>query len=459
MNMDSASVLSLSSLSAVQLSSLVRRREVSSEEITRVFLEQAKARNPELSAFASITEGLALRMARRVDAVRKPTSASALWGVPLGVKDLHLVRGTFTRLGSRAFRYLVAPIDDPLAARLRSAGTVFIGKTATSELGMSPVTEPDIHSPTRNPWDLTRTAGGSSGGAGSALAAGLLPIAEGSDGAGSIRIPASLNLLFGFKASRGVLVNPHRAVDRLELAVCGPIAKTTSDAAAMLDVLRERSGPSLLQGIDRAPKRLRVRFATFTPLGPTHPEIAEAVIRVAKILASMGHDVEEAPWYDGTVDDFLPLWRSLAARAPVRFPAKLQPMTKWLRDAGQSTTDADVDRAFAHFGGRTVEWFGDVDVWLSPTTPILAPVIGSLTRATPRETFDAVAPLGHLTAIFNVTGQPAASVPMGLSREGLPMGAHLVGRLGQDRALLALCRQLEQAMPWAHHYASRRDAA
>jgi amidase len=249
-----------------------------------------------------------------------------------------------------------------------------------------------------------------------------------------------------------VLVNPHRAIDRLELAVCGPLAKTTADAAAMLDILRERSAPSLLHGLDRPPRRLRIKFAPHSPLMQSDPEIATAVLRVAKALAALGHDVDEAPWYDGTVDDFLPLWRSLAARAPILLPHKLQPMTKWLRDAGRQTTDAEVDWAFSHFGTKTVRWFGDADIWLSPTTPIFAPPIGSLDRDTPRATFDAVAPLGYMTAIFNVTGQPAASVPMGLSRAGLPMGAHLVGRVGQDRALLALCRQLELALPWAHLY-------
>lgn len=445
----------LRALSAVEISRLVRRRDVSSEEATRFFLERTHRSNDELSAFASITEDLAIRMARRIDAAR-PTRGraahSGLWGVPIGIKDLHLVRGTFTRLGSRAFRYLVAPFDDPLAARLRAAGMVFIGKTATSELGMSPITEPDIHPPTRNPWDRRRTAGGSSGGAGAAVAAGMIPLGEGSDGAGSIRIPAALNHLFGFKASRGALVNPHRAVDPLELAVCGPLSKTVGDAAAMLDELREHRGPSLLRGLDRPPRPLRIKFATSTPLMKSDPEIAAGVLRVAKALEDLGHHVEEGVWYDGTVDDFLPLWRSLAARAPVLLPKMLQPMTKWLRDAGRTTTEAEVQRAFTYFGGRTKDWFGDADVWLSPTTPILAPEIGSLVRSTPRETFDAVAPLGYLTAIFNVTGQPAASVPMGLSRAGLPMGAHVVGRLGQDRALLALCRQLELAMPWSHLY-------
>jgi amidase len=444
----------LGALSAVEIGTLIRRRAVSSEEVTRFFLDRAEADRC-LHAFVSVTRPLALRMARRIDATRAEEGRlpSALRGVPIGIKDLHPVRGTFTKLGSRAFRWLVTPYDDPLVARLRRAGLVFVGKTATSELGMSPITEPDIHEATRNPWDLRRTAGGSSGGAGAAVAGGLLPIAQGSDGAGSIRIPSALNLLFGFKASRGVLVNPHRAIDRLELAVCGPLARSVADAAAMLDVLRERPGPAWLHGIERPPRKLRIRFAQHSPLMPSHPAIAATVVRYAKALAALGHDVEEAPWYDGTVDDFLPLWRSLAARAPVLLPHKLQPMTKWLRDAGRATTDAEVDRAYHHFGGRTLRWFGDADVWLSPTTPILAPEVGTLRRPTPRETFDAVAPLGYFTAIFNVSGQPAASVPAGLSTEGLPMGIHLVGRHGEDRTILALARQLERELPWDHHYA------
>lgn len=441
--------LDFNDTSAVELSRLVLRREISSLELTRHYLDRATRANGELAAFASITEGLALRMARRIDA-RRPSHPSPLWGVPIGIKDLHPVRGTFTKMGSRAFRWLVTPFDDPIAARLRAAGTVFVGKTTTSELGMSPITEPAIHPPTRNPWNPQRTAGGSSGGAAAAVAAGMLPVAQGSDGAGSIRIPAALCGLFGFKSSRGTVVNPHRAIDRWELAVCGPLARTTADAAAMLDVLRIHRGPSLLRGLDRPPRRLRIRFATRTPLMPSDPALVRAVMEVARTLADMGHVVEESPWYDGTVDDFLPLWRELAARAPVPVPSKLQPMTKWLRDTGRATTAAEVEHANQYFGDKARRWFGDVDVWLSPSTPILAPEVGSLVRATPRETFDAVAPLGYFTAIFNVTGQPAASVPAGVAPNGLPLGVQLVGRVGQDRSLMTLCRQLELARPWTH---------
>src|SRR5882672_4677991 len=183
--------------SAIELGALIRSRALASEDLTEIYLRRIEKIDPELNSFVQVLGDEAMRSARRADR-DTPQPAHRFHGVPIGIKDLNAVRGSFMRMGSKAFERLLSPADDLVVARLRKAGLVFIGKTATSELGALPVTEPDIHPPTRNPWDLERTSGGSSGGAGAAVAGGLLPIAHGSDGAGSVRIPASLGQLYGF---------------------------------------------------------------------------------------------------------------------------------------------------------------------------------------------------------------------------------------------------------------------
>src|SRR5215831_5707379 len=225
-------------LTALEQAARIRAREVSCVELVRLYLDRIEALNPGLSAFVRVHRWRALAQARRKDAqLRKGAqSVPPFHGVPIAMKDLNFVRGSVSRFGSRGV-WIPTPVDCHSTASVRLGGFVIVGKTATSELGAMPVTEPDIHPPTRNPWDPERTSGGSSGGAGAAVAAGLLPIAHGSDGAGSVRIPAALNQLYGFKATRGRVANPYGLRDPDILYSCGPLARSVDDAAAMLDVL------------------------------------------------------------------------------------------------------------------------------------------------------------------------------------------------------------------------------
>src|SRR5258708_6249903 len=224
---------------ALELARMLRARELSSEDLVLACLESIDAHNARVNAFVDVMRDRALAEARAADKrLRRLThEAPPFLGVPLAVKDLNLARGSFSRFGSRAFEKFFSPFDDAVVARLRLAGFVIVGKTATSELGTLPVTEPDIHPPTRNPWDLAVTPGGSSGGAGAAVAAGMIPVAQGSDAGGSIRIPASFCGLFGIKPSRGRVENPFGLEDRLLIWSCGPITRTVDDAAAMLDLM------------------------------------------------------------------------------------------------------------------------------------------------------------------------------------------------------------------------------
>ena len=229
---------SLHTLPALVLAKLVREGAISSEELVRHHLARIEAMNPSLSAFVTVFDD-AVKVARRKDRerLRHCDSLPPFHGVPIGIKDLNAVRFTRTRFGSRGMPAIVLPFDDANVRPLRRAGFVILGKLSTSELGAMPVTEPDIHPPTRNPWSPTHTAGGSSGGSGAAVAAGMLPIAQGSDGAGSIRIPSSFCGLYGLKPSRGRVVNQFRFPDRRILYTSGPMARTVTDAAALLDVM------------------------------------------------------------------------------------------------------------------------------------------------------------------------------------------------------------------------------
>ncbi len=430
---------------ALELAALLKRGEVTSEELTRGYCERIERWNPHLTAFVDFSRRKALASARARDRERRAgRERSPLHGIPIGIKDLNLVRGFRARFGSRAWRWVWSPIDDVISAHIRRGGCVVIGKLATSEFGALPVTEPDIHPPTRNPWNPAITAGGSSGGSASALAAGLIPLAHGSDGAGSIRIPSSFCHLFGHKPSRGRLPNPYNQVDRIDISTVGPICHTVEDAAALLAVM----GGDMRLPVLPSPGRQRIRFTTRGALVETRPEIAVAVEGVARTLAGLGHSVEEGPPIRGELEEFLPIWQRQVAEVPVLRESVLQPATRWLREAGRRLPREQVRAAHRALGARILEWFGDADLWLTPTVAVAPPQVGAWLGLEGREIFHQAAPLGQFTAPFNVTGQPAASLPAGLSAAGLPIGVQLVGRLGADELVLAVSKSLEEAMPW-----------
>jgi amidase len=267
----------------------------------------------------------------------------------------------------------------------------------------------------------------------------MVPIAPGSDGGGSIRIPAAFCGLVGFKPSKGALPNPHAAIDRVGISAIGPLARTVADAAALTDVL---AGGSAFARAAAAPALpgLRIRMVTTTPLGAVDREIAAAVTRAARTLESMGHHIEEAPAIQGTVDEFLPLMARMVANVPLVnvLGRALQPTTRWMRDRGRRTTQAQASAAYTLLRDRIVKAFGDADAWLTPTTPILAPEVGSYAALDGEGVFRKAALIGAFTAPFNASGQPAVSLPAGRSSTGVPIGIQLVGRPSGDLALWSL---------------------
>jgi len=447
------------SATALDQADLIKRRALSSEELVRLYLDRIDRIDPRLNAFVSTFRRRALADARDKDAmVRRGEALPAFHGVPTGIKDLNFVRFAWTRMGSRGTPPVFSPVDDKTTAAVRRGGFVILGKLATSELGAMPVTEPDIHPPTRNPWSVWHTPGGSSGGSGAAVAARLLPIAQGSDGAGSIRIPSAFCHLYGIKPARGRVANAFGKPDRDILYTCGPIARSVEDAAAMLDVMagldvgRPHWAPPpprpYREMLSARPEPLTVRFSTRAPMGETHPEIAAAVTRAARLLSDLGHHVEEAPLPHGTLEEFLPLWQRLIAEMPLAYFPRTQPITRWLAEPGKSLRSEDMLALHRKLAARILADLEAADLWLTPTVAVPPPRVGAFAGRPPAEAFAEAAVLGAFTVAFNLTGQPAASVPLGLTSEGLPMGLQLGARPLREDVVLQVSRQLEEAMPW-----------
>ncbi len=355
--------------SARELAGAVRNRKVSCVEVVDDVLRRAEALDPRLGAFITRTPDLALEQARETDrairAARDVAALPPLVGVPCPIKDLNPVAGVRLTLGSAAFAEQVADVDDGVVTRLREAGTVMTGKTSTPELGLPCYTEPDVAPPARTPWDPTRGAGGSSGGAAVAVAAGLAPIAQGSDGGGSIRIPASCCGLVGLKTTRGRVSPGPYGVDVAGLAATGPLARTVADAAAFLDAVTApwpgdvAALPSprttFLDAARRAPDRaLRVGLLTEPVIAEdatVHPACRAAAEHTAGLLESLGHRVEpvDPPFPAAMWDAFSAVWAALAASAPVPAEAEhlLRPMTRYLRERGREVSAVDYITAYA----------------------------------------------------------------------------------------------------------------
>mgnify|MGYP000150299789 CR=1 FL=1 len=444
--------------SALQLAELLRAGEVSSRELTSHFLDRIDRHGGQVNAFVRLFERRARREAAAADRASKAGEEQGTFaGVPIAVKDTDPVQRSRFHVGSRVLKYAWSPTDSPATRRIRAGGFVITGKTVTSELALMPIVETDLGPPCRNPWDWQRTPGGSSGGAAAAVAGGLLPIAHATDGGGSIRIPASHCGLFGIKVSRGLLENFYGSRDPNGTAGVNAVTHTVEDSAAMLDVMagtkydpRTPPADSMLARSREEPPRLKIRFTTESHVTDVEPHIAEGVEQVAHALEGLGHDVSPSPIADLPVEDILPIFGRMAAGLPAVVERWLQPSTIWLRRYGLQFSDAEITDRIAMVRREIDRWFGDTDVWLTPTVPQRPSRVGYWHELDGEETFRSAIPYGAFTTVFNISGHPAANVPAGLSPDGLPFGAQIVGRRGSDATLLALARQLEQVRPWAH---------
>lgn len=469
----------LHTLDATAQAELVRSGEVSAAELVGVAVERAQALNGELNAIIH---------PRYDDAAREAEGElpdGPFRGVPFVLKDLDgTSAGLPLHMGTKVLRdrAYVAPADDTLATRFRAAGLVVIGKTNTPELGLVPSTEPEAYGPTRNPWDLTRTPGGSSGGSAAAVAAEIVPFGHAGDGGGSIRIPASACGLVGLKPSRGrVPVGP--AVGEAWAGLVARLAVTRSvrDTAALLDAV---AGPGVgdpywaapparpfLAEVGADPGSLRIGWVAEAPDGSavSDPEITAAVERTAQTLSDLGHRVEPAfpaGLADGaTLAHFLTCFGVWTARELDRIGEMIgEPVTPdgveagtWaVAEMGRSVTAAQYLAGVEglHVAARAIIGWWEVDgfdLLLTPAMPEVPPTLGQF-AATPENPLAGLlraTPIVAFTAAFNITGQPAISVPLAESGDGVPIGMQLVGAPAREDVLIRVAAQLETAMPWA----------
>ncbi len=466
-------VTEIHELTALELAAAMRHREFSPTEVLDHTLRRANELGPRVGAFVTLTPDLARDQALAADkAVLAGGDLPPLLGVPCPIKDLAMVAGVPFGAGSAALAGTVAPVDDGVTTLLRAAGTVMIGKTTTPEFGLPCYTEPDVAPPARTPWDLERSAGGSSGGAAAAVAAGIVPVAHGSDGGGSIRIPASACGLVGLKPTRGRVSPGPYGVDGAGLAVNGVLTRDVRDTAAALDVLASGwpgdlhvlvpPATTFLEACELDPGVLRVGVLT-TPViaegAAVDVQCLDAVRDTAALLADLGHRVEEAPvpfpaqrWAS-----FEAIWSVLAAAAPVPPGTEhlLVPLTRWLRDEGRRVSGVAYAQAISSVQTTTrdtaLAW-ADYDVILSPTLARLPARVGELRDDdNPAADFGAQTEYTPWTSVWNLTGRPAISLPVyraELDGVTLPVGVMLGGRHGDEETLLALAAQLEVARPW-----------
>jgi amidase len=461
---------------AFELAGMVRGGEVTSRELVEAAYEGIERRNGELNAFVTLCEERALAEADAIE----PGDDRPLAGVPIAVKDLvALTEGVRTTMGMNAMEDWVPSQDSALVRRLREAGAIVVGKTNTPEMGILPVTEPDRFGPARNPWDTSRTTGGSSGGSAAAVASGMAPIAHANDGGGSIRIPASCCGLVGLKASRGrVSLAPEYSEFAGGIAIEGVVSRNVRDTAVSLDVLAgyepgdpywvpDPSAP-FADAVDRAPGNLRVAFMSASPNGvPVHDDCVTATRDAAELLESLGHNVHEAPAFEdeGYVDNFIKIWTAGVAdeihtygrlRGAPLDQSKLEPLTAQMVELAGAFTAADYLEALDYLhrmSRRIVSMWEGIDVLLTPTLAQPPIEIGALR---PKEGEPPIQMLLNaaawvpFTPVWNVTGQPAISLPLHQSDAGLPVGVQLVGPPAGEELLISLAAQLEEARPWAN---------
>ncbi len=459
--------------SATELAGMVRSGEISARELVEISLERIEELNPALNAFVDVDAERALATAEQIGSGDERPFA----GVPIAIKNNRPVQGLRLTYGCSLMAENMCDYDHNVTRRLKDAGFVIVGTTTLPEYGILPTSEARIFGPTRNPWDLGRTPGGSSGGSAAAVAAGMVPVAHGNDGGGSIRIPAACCGLVGLKPSRGRISAAPELGDS-SLGIDGMLTRTVADTAAILDVLEGYEPgdatwappPSepFAQSAVGAPGRLRIAATTLAPIADAvvDPMAARAVADATELLSSLGHEVVEVdpPWrIDGLQELFGAVFSNhialsiaysgaVAGREPTE--ADMEPMSwaiySMIQKLGAVEGMAAVVQLQAHTR-RLVSFLSPYDALLTPALAERPLPLGTLDTAAPEpmSTFTRSGLFTPFTPVFNASGQPGISLPLFAGEDGLPLAVQIVGRPAGESALLALASQLEEALPWA----------
>lgn len=451
--------------SAIDQARLIRAKEISPLELTELYLERIERLNPQLGSFFTVTVDRALSDAKaKTDQLMQTDGVEELppfFGVPTAIKDLTAVADVPCSYGLRVIRDRIEKEDAGVVTRIKNAGFILLGKTATSQLGSTPYTEPPGFPPARNPWNLDYTTGGSSGGAAAAIAAGLCAVAHGSDGGGSIRGPAACCGIVGIKPSRG-RVSLAPVGDRLSgLAVDGPLARTVADAAAMLDVMAGYTvgdpywlpdpNPSFLAAANRSLQSCKIAYITdFPPVGEAHPLCKQAVLDTAQRLEQWGHAIEPVTLnFTDIIEPLVTVWQ---AGVDVGVPwLVLNRFNRWLlwqakrRSSGQYLQAVSKMQTAAR---RIVATFSPYDAVIAPV--YLHPTIrvGEWKSLSPAKTLQQIMNWIAPCPPINATGQPAIALPALFTESGLPVGIQLIGRPAAEETIISLAAQLEATHPW-----------
>ncbi|HXD97795.1 MAG TPA: amidase [Candidatus Acidoferrum sp.] len=452
---------------ATELAALIRSKKLSPVELTRAVLQRIERLNPTLNAFCTVTADAALAAAQQAEqAVMKGGPLGPLHGLPFSVKDLALTKGVATKFGSHIFANRVGEVDAPYVRRLHEAGGVMVGKTTSPEFGWKALGDSPLTGITRNPWNTNVTPGGSSAGAGAGAAAGLGPLHQGSDGAGSIRIPAGFCGIVGVKATYGRV--PLWPVSNNDYAThAGPMTRTVADAALMLSVMAgpddadvtclEAPPADYVGQLDRGIKGLRVAYSPDLGDLRVDPEVATPVAAAARAFESLGARVEEVkPGFADTTDMIRLIWGAHYAgnygQYLEQWRDRMDPGLVACMEEAKRWSAAD----YVAMRGRKINFWDSVrplferyDLLLTPTISVAAFEVGRLNPVGwPQHAWDWF-PWASFSYPFNFTGQPAATVPAGFTPGGLPVGLQIVGRRFADLTVLQAARAFETARPWA----------
>ena len=461
-------------LTAQEQADWLRRGDVSPTELATHYLERIARLDGDLGAFTTVTPERALERAAHVES--SVSRAAALWGIPLGDKDLSARAGVRTTYGSRLFEDFVPTESDEIVTVLDDAGGVSLGKTNAPEFGMPSYTESLVAPPARNPYDTTLGAGGSSGGAAVAVAAGLLPVAPGSDGGGSIRIPAAATGLVGLKPSRGRVPANAGFLSLGGLVAPGPIARTVADAAMLLDAMVEGGnyqyatrapswgGGALLNAAVRGEGRFEIGVMTTSPWDSSYditvsPEAESALATAAYELSVLGHGLQD---YELEPDDtygpaFRTIWQAGAANIPAEGEQLelLEPLTQWLVARGRELGARELATALStltRFERSVIRQFSRFDAVMTPALALTPRPVGWYDQVDPERNFAQQVQYTPFTSFANVSGLPAITLPVAVTDAGLPMGVQVIGRPGGEHTLLAIGAQLERRFAWQRRH-------
>ena len=457
---------------AWKLAEMVASKAASSAELTELFLERIERLDPQLHAYITVAGDQAIAAAREADAaVGRGTPLGPLHGVPIGIKDLAGTKGIRTTRGSLALKDFVPDADEVMAARVKNAGAVVLGKTNLPEFGHRPTNENRLGDACRNPWDTTMTSGGSSGGAAAGLAAGLHPLATGTDAGGSIRIPASLCGVYGIRPTQGRVPKFYQPPGGwMVFAQAGPMTHTVRDAAILLQVMAgpdatdpttlRQPAPDFTAGLDSGIRGLSIGWSPDLGSLPVDPEVRRVTTEAAHAFETLGAKVEEVSVeldHAHILDIFKTIFMSdLAAGAGGLAAARrdeLSPSLVALIDEAQSWPASKLALAL-----RELEWHrarisdvvGQYDLLLTPTVATTAFPVGESPSVIDGQSVDPVWGFTPFSYPFNMSGHPAASVPCGFSETGLPIGLQIVGQIGDEAMVLRASAVYESAHPWTN---------